>query len=384
MLAKKILIFSTSYIPRIGGAELAIKHITDRLPNYEFHLITSRYDSSLPAEEIIGNVRVFRVGGRWSLAYFFLPKLFFPLVAFRWALKFDKQFGPYDLTFSLQASQAGGAAWLFKLFRPKIPLLLNLQEGQDLGRQSILKRFFRRRIIRSADHVTAISAYLKTIALQQGASEKAISIIPNSADDAFFKVTKSTPGSEALKQKLGIIAGDRVIISISRLVSKNGLDILLRALPSAKIPSLKVLLVGSGGQEQELRALVRDLGIQRHVLFAGSVPNEQLPAYLAIADVFIRPSRSEGLGISFLEAMAAGVPVIGTPVGGIPDFLKDGETGLLCQSNDPTSLARAIDRLFGDERLRTSIVERARALMEKDYRWKSIAQNYDRIFQELL
>lgn len=129
---------------------------------------------------------------------------------------------------------------------------------------------------------------------------------------------------------------------------------------------------------------MRDLGIQRHVLFAGSVPNEQLPAYLAIADVFIRPSRSEGLGISFLEAMAAGVPVIGTPVGGIPDFLKDGETGLLCQSNDPTSLARAIDRLFGDERLRTSIVERARALMEKDYRWKSIAQNYDRIFQELL
>src|SRR3989344_6719554 len=94
------------------------------------------------------------------------------------------------------------------------------------------------------------------------------------------------------------------------------------------LPAYELVIAGSGPQEQELKKLIRDLNIAGRVKFLGTVSQEELPALLATSGLFVRPSRSEGLGIAFLEAMAAEVPVIATPIGGIPDFLKDYVTGL--------------------------------------------------------
>src|SRR3989344_1406368 len=146
----RVLLFSTSYSPYIGGAELALKEITKRIQGLDFDLITTQPDKKLSGRERIDNVDVFRVPG---------VKIFYPWQAFLKARSLHKK-NKYDAIFALQASHGGGAAWLFKLFNPGVPFILNLQEGKDLDKQSLFVKIFRKLIIQKADVVTAISKYL--------------------------------------------------------------------------------------------------------------------------------------------------------------------------------------------------------------------------------
>jgi len=116
-----------------------------------------------------------------------------------------------------------------------------------------------------------------------------------------------------------------------------------------------------------------------------------MPLFLKISDVFIRPSLSEGLGNSFLEAMAAKIPVIATPVGGIPDFLFDPEknpdrppTGLFCNARDPQGIAEKIKIFLENNNLRQKIIVNARELVVKNYDWQLIAEKMGRIFEKLI
>jgi glycosyltransferase involved in cell wall biosynthesis len=102
------------------------------------------------------------------------------------------------------------------------------------------------------------------------------------------------------------------------------------------------------------------------------------------ADVFVRPSLSEGLGNSFLEAMALGLPIIGTKVGGIPDFLKDGETGLFCQVNNPEDVARKIRMIKGDPILREKLIKNGQGLVKTFYSWETIVSKFEKeIFDKI-
>ena len=117
------------------------------------------------------------------------------------------------------------------------------------------------------------------------------------------------------------------------------------------------------------------------MFFLGFIPYDKLPLYLKASDIFIRPSRSEGLGNSFIEAMSAGVPVIATPVGGIPDFLTDGETGLFCDPENPADIAEKIKLILDDDNLRKNIVKKARELVEEKYDWNKIVEDYRRLYE---
>ena len=114
---------------------------------------------------------------------------------------------------------------------------------------------------------------------------------------------------------------------------------------------------------KKLKDLAKELKVDDIVQFLGHIEPEKVYEHLAEADIFVRPSRSEGLGSSFLEAMGAGLPIIATPVGGIPDFLKDGETGLFCEVDDPQDLAKKIKLLMADEELAKQISENGRQLI---------------------
>src|SRR5689334_5267146 len=123
----RILLLSTSYLPLIGGSEMAIKEVTDRLTDVEFDLITWR--SNLLRREHLGRVNVYRVGaGR-------LSKLFLPLLVFRQARRLIRAGTAYDAVHVFQASQVGGAVWFLKRCYPRLPVILTLQEGQDLAAQ---------------------------------------------------------------------------------------------------------------------------------------------------------------------------------------------------------------------------------------------------------
>jgi glycosyltransferase involved in cell wall biosynthesis len=368
---KRVLILSTAYLPLLGGSELAIKNITDRITDYEFDVITTRPRSNLAPVERVGNVRVFRVGGKLELFSFLVPKAFLPLrMAWR-AHKLHRK-NPYTFMHAYQASQAAGAAWLLKFFYPRLPLILTLQEGKELNKQSWLTQFFRRLLIVRADRMTAISNYLKKY-VQQLRPRMPVEVIPNGVDQDIFSGALPEHKISQLRQVLRIPDNHRIVLSISRLVEKNGVGDLIRAMEHIHArQAVTLLLVGSGQDEAPLRELARTIkGAQ--IVFTGRVDPGLLPLYMRLSDVFVRPSLSEGLGNSFLEAMAARIPVVATPVGGIPDFLTDGETGLYCVPGNSRDIAEKISRILGDDVLAQKLVHNGYNLVQERYRWDDIA-----------
>ena len=362
---------------------MAIKNITDRLPDFDFDLITARLDKNTPEYEKMGNVTIFRVGGALSLAGFLLPKNFLPLAIFLKAKKlFDNN--KYIAVHAYQASGAAGAGWLLKYFYPKLPFIITLQEGKNLKEQGFLINFFRRLIIKKADRATAISRYLKEYVFKINQKLK-VDIIPNGVDVGNFSRKFSYGELTDLENKLGVKPDDRVVISASRLVSKNGLDLLIKAiriLNKDKQLSYRLILAGKGSQKEELQETAEKLGISNKIVFAGAVNNHDLPIYLKISDVFVRPSRSEGLGSAFLEAMAAGVPIVGTRVGGIPDFLEDRKTGLF-STHEPEDIAFKIRIILENDKLREDVTNNAMSLVRKKYDWNNIAEEFRKLYNQL-
>ena len=368
----RVLIFSLAYLPFIGGAELAVKEITDRISDIEFDLITVNLDGKQPPQERMGNVTVHRIG-KGTLA-----KYFFPSSAFKKAQALHQQ-RRYDVIWAIMANQAGLAALKLKKKFSGVKYLLTLQEGDSLRSIWLRTWFMRPRykaIYRRADHIQAISQYLKDRALAYGYRGPA-SVIPNGVDLALFAQQASSQSIASIREKIGITTNERVIITASRLVEKNGIDLLIRTLRDLKNGQLVV--AGVGKLRTKLQALAADIGVAHRVHFIGHVSHRDLPAYLQLADVFVRPSRSEGLGSAFLEAMAAGLPGIATPAGGLPDFLKDRETGIFCAVNNPKDLASKIELVLHDEPLRQRLIENGRRLVRSGYEWDKVAREMNAV-----
>ena len=385
IVKKNILIFSIAYLPFIGGAEVAVREITDRLGDFEFDMLTARLSPKLARFEKIGNVNVYRLGFGSAL-----DKYMFPFAACLKALSLNIK-RSYALSWAIMAAYAGFAGLFFKLARPKIPFLLTLQEGDPLPEIEKKVRFIRpifKKIFLKADHIQAISNFLADWARKIG-YKGALSVVPNGVDINKFKIqnSKFKITIQNLKLKLDIKDDEKVVITVSRLVKKNGIENLIRAMKELRNLNaelrVKLLIAGKGEQEEYLKDLTKKLNLEDNVLFLGEVSHKDLPQYLWISDVFVRPSLSEGLGNAFLEAMAAGVPAIGTKVGGIPDFLREGETGLFCEVQNPKSITEKIKTLLKDENLRLRLIENGRKLVEEKYSWDFIALEMKNIFDKL-
>ncbi len=372
----KILIFSTNYLPHIGGAELATKEIISRLKNdhFSFDLITARYSPKMPQKEHLDGISVHRVG----LGFPPLDKLILPFWGAWLGRKLHRQ-NSYQITHSVQASFGGIAAYFFKKMFPQIPFVLNIQEGKELDKQGPHIRFWRNRIIKAADKIVVISKYLKDYAKKAGADSDKIYLVPNGVDLNKFGKEFSYSELDEFRNNLEVKSYEKVIVTLSRLEKKNNVEAVIEAVHKLDNKDRKLLIIGSGSLEDYLKTKVKAFEIENQVVFVGSIKHEELPKYLAISHVFVRPSISEGLGTAFLEAMAAGVPVIGTNVGGIPDFLKDFETGLF-SSTYAEDIAKKIDLILRDEDLRKKLTDNGRKLVEEKYQWDDIAEEYKQIY----
>lgn len=362
----RVLVFSLAYLPFVGGAELAVKEITERLPHIDFDLVTANLDGKQPQQERIGAVTVYRLG-RGPLA-----KYTYPRAAKKFASRLHQQHA-YDAVWAIMANQAGLAASGFKKKFPTVRYVLTLQEGDSLGAIWLRTWFMRSRykaIYRRADHIQAISKYLLKRAVQYGYTG-ARSIIPNGVAIDHFARQRTPAELHELRTKLGIASDVPVVVSASRLVHKNALDIVIKAM--AKIETAHLVLLGTGSLEERLRKLSRDLHIERRVHFVGHVDHRLLPAYLQLSAVFVRPSRSEGLGSAFLEAMAAGVPVVATPVGGIVDFLHDGQNGLFCKVDSADDVAEKVNFILTHPTQAAAMSVAARTMVHQHYDWRDIA-----------
>jgi len=229
-----------------------------------------------------------------------------------------------------------------------------------------------------------------------------VNIIPNGVDLEKF-TNYHLPISNENKE-------EKVIITVSRLVTKNGIEDLVDAMAimvngksmengNRKMENVKLVIVGDGPLRQKIQTQITKHKLQNNIELVGEVSYDETPKYLAQSDIFVRPSLSEGLGTAFLEAMASGLPIIGTPVGGIPDFLKPyntniqmdtndtngigDENGLFVEVNNPIDLAEKILFLIKNPDIARKLGDNGRKLVEEKYDWDIIANKFAKIYGRL-
>ena len=397
---KKVLIFSLQYNPFVGGAEVAIKEITDRISpeEYEFHMVTSRFDSTLPKTEQIGNVHVHRIGlstkspniSDLKKMPLHLNKFLFQLFAVPHALALHRKHH-FDITWAMMAHATAVPAGIFKSFNPKIPYLLTLQEGDPPEHIERMMKpvwpLFRQGFVR-ADALQPISTFLLNWGKRMGftGEEK---IIPNGVDTARFTQTFSKEEIQEMKNTLNKKEGDVFVVTTSRLVHKNAVDDVINAL--AHLPeNVYFLIYGIGPDEDKLKELAHTRGLESRARFMGQIGHKEMPLMLVCCDVFTRPSRSEGMGNSFIEAMATGLPVIATQEGGISDFLFDEKrnpgvetTGWAVDADSPEQIAEAVRDILARPEKVAQVVSNAQKRALTGFDWDTIAVSMRELFNRL-
>jgi glycosyltransferase involved in cell wall biosynthesis len=374
---KRILIFSLAYYPHVGGAEVAIKEITDRIPDVEFHMLTLNFGGDA-TEEKIGNVVVHRLGngGSYLSKILFIPRSAIVARAMHDALHFD--------AFWAMMSYMLFPIVLLCFMNVSVPYLLTLQEGDPwehmFSRWFILP--FRPLLsigFKSASAVQTISTYLAHWATRMGFSGQ-VDVIPNGVDLTRF--------IDAPHPSL-VTAGQVNLVTASRLVHKNALDEVIRAL--VLLPAnIQFIIYGSGSDEEELRKLSEGLGVSDRVLFKGHISHAELAQAFATVHIFIRPSRSEGMGNSFIEAMAAGLPIVATQAGGIADFLFDEKrnphkpsTGWAVDVDSPEQIALAVKDIMTNPEKVARIRENAFKLVREKYDWNLVARDMHTVLRHV-
>ncbi len=399
---KRVLILSLNYYPRfIGGAEVAIKEITDRIPteDIEFHMVTLRMDSNLQKMERVGNVIVHRIGpsvknpsiADLQKAPLHFNKHLYQFLAAWEAHRLHEKY-QFDGIWAMMAHSCGIPAGIFKALHPRVTYLLTLQEGDPPEHIERLAKpvwpLFAQGFTK-ADYLQPISQFLLAWGRRMGFTGNA-DVIPNAVDTGRFSHTYAPEEIRVMKELLGKKKGDIFLVTTSRLVHKNAVDDVIRALPLLP-KNVSFLIYGIGPDEEKLRALATDLGVKDRTRFMGQIAHAEMPLMLASCDIFIRPSRSEGMGNSFVEAMAAHLPVIATQEGGIADFLYDEvrnpekeTTGWAVDADSPVQIAEAVADIMNRPEKVTKVGDTASAMVVARYDWDKVAESMRTLFTRML
>jgi len=199
--------------------------------------------------------------------------------------------------------------------------------------------------LREADLILSVSAYTRDRLLsEQQIDQEKIAILSGTIDSARFRI-ESKP--EYLMRRYGIAQGQPVILTVSRMDSRErykGYDTILRALPVVRqtIPEVRYLIAGKGDDRQRIERIIAESGLNSCVTLAGYVPDEELCDHYNLCDVFAMPSKGEGFGIVFLEAMACGKPVLAGNKDGSVDALRRGDLGVLVDPDNVEEIASAL------------------------------------------
>ena len=239
-----------------------------------------------------------------------------------------------------------------------------------------------KQVIKKADKIIVVSNATRNYVLSLGADAKKIEVMHNGVDLQRFRLLSGI--KHEMREKLGIPEDACVALTVRRLVYKNGIDTLIESANIAikKNPRLVFVVVGKGPDSGEVQRKIAQLGIQRNFKLAGFVSDEDLPLYYNIADFFVLPSKSgEGLPLVILEAMACGLPVVATNVGGTSEVLTK-KYGKMVRPNNPVSLANAILE-FSIEDL-SILKKEVRRMMEKEHSWDKNMEKLAKIYEELI
>ena len=272
-----------------------------------------------------------------------------------------------------------GAAALLLRRRLGLPYVV-LAYGREvtLTGLNVMKWLMQRTVVRGATGALAISHYTLGQVRRRGLAEGRGAVIYAGVEPAEFQ---PDPGAVAAwRQRLGL-GEEKTLLTVSRLVSRKGQDQVLRALPQVReaVGPVRYLVAGEGPAAGRLRELAARLGLAEAVSFLGEVPDADLPALYALADVFVMPSRDlpgqpiEGFGLVYLEATLCGTPCVGGCTGGTPEALLDGETGLLVDPERPAEIAAALERLLTEPGLGERLVAAGQERLRAQFTWDHVA-----------
>jgi glycosyltransferase involved in cell wall biosynthesis len=343
--------------------------IMDGITIYRFRYMFKNLEKLAGSEGILPTLK------RNPFNYLLVP--FFLLGEFLAVLKLSRKIKP-DVIHAHWILPQGLIAALAKKFTG-IPFVLTTHGGDIYGLQggfaSLLKGF----ALRNAETVTVVSNDIKDTIKYTFGKNIHTDVISMGVDSALFNPDKRSPQILELHGIKGPF-----LLFVGRLTEKKGVQFLIEAMPKVteQYPDAKLLVIGSGEQEQSLTHLAQNLGISESVIFHGGVPNSELPAYFATADIFIGPSvtasggDTEGFGLTFVEAGMSGCFVIGTDVGGIGDIIENGKTGFLVPEKNPEILAETIKMILDRKESLAHIKKKTRNNLCERYDWSAIAQKY--------
>ncbi len=214
-----------------------------------------------------------------------------------------------------------------------------------------------------------------------GVAPERCRVIPNGVDPARFEGPFDRSGA---RRSLGVDEDAFLILSLGRLRPEKGHDTALRAaIEIAKgEPKARVRIVGDGPERGRLSQLASSLGLDPRTTFAGH--RDDVPAILAAADCLVAPSRFEGFGLAVAEAMAAGLPVVASDAGALPELIEDDVTGLVVPPDQPPELARAVLRVLRDRELTAGLAENARARVRERFSLDAMLRGYEAFYDEVL
>ncbi len=233
--------------------------------------------------------------------------------------------------------------------------------------------------IESSDAVTAVSRFLRDETVNNYDVEKEIEVIPNFVDTETFR-----PIDSRNRRRLLAPNGEKLLVHTSNFREVKRVKDAIRALKVMLDHGVKakLLLIGDGPDRGECQALARELGIWQQTRFLGK--QTELASLLSSSDVFVIPSGNESFGLSALEAMACGVPVVSSDVGGLPELNIDGETGFVVPVGDVDALADRMMNLLGDRQLHAGMAKAAYRRATEEFTKERIVPMYEAIYERVL
>ena len=286
-----------------------------------------------------------------------------------------RQFKP-DITLAFFGLPSGAVALLLKWFY-RIPYVVSLRGGDvpgfrpyDFRMYHKLAAPFLRLIWKNAFSIIANSNGLRDLALAFD-SRYEIPVIPNGVDTSQFTASNRDWSSPH-------------ILSVGRVVYQKGFDLGMRALSQLKDLEWTWTIAGDGPQMAMLKAMAEEYGINDRIRFSGWLSSEQLKEQYAAANVFLFPSRHEGMPNAVLEAMASGLPVVATKIAGNEELVVDGETGKLVPTEDVDSLRESLRPLLVDAQMREQMGRAARQRVESSFSWNRVAEQYELILEKAM
>lgn len=347
---KKVVLLSAFLSPYRSGAESMVEEVALRLGGrFDITIITARLSRTLKKRDMLGkNVSVLRVG---------------------FGMPFDKWLYPFLAPLQLRSLRPDIVHAVLETFAGLALYFCRCKALKILTMQTTNRTFLKGPIVRHPNIVTAISTELVRTAAALGRDDAIL--LPNGIDLAGIRTAMEATPKDASR-----------VLFVGRLETMKGVDTLLCAFARATgglSPDIHLRIVGDGSKRKALESLARDLEIDHRVTFVGRITGAELFREFARAEIFCGLSRSEALGNVFLEAQAAMCAVLATNVGGIPDIVHDGHTGVLVPPDNIDAAASSLRLLCNDLGLRARLSVAARRSAEQ-YGWDDIAERYANIW----